>query len=120
METHGALYFSNGGLGPLVAEVISIEGNKVKIGYWNSESKAASPRVKTVELSKSRFFSETCGWQLRPERLLELERDEGTKKLIAKVIAGRIPKREVHQLLGCNPQWANYLCRTLSRQMAHN
>lgn len=108
-------YFSNNGLGPLVAQIISVKAGKVKIGYWNSESKATNPRVKITELSEAIFFSERCGWQLKPVRLVELENDPHTHTIIAKVIAGRISKREARDHLGCNPQWANYLYRKLTQ-----
>jgi hypothetical protein len=113
-------YYSNGGLGPLVAEIISIKNGKVKIGYWNSDSKAAKPRVKITELPKSAFFSERCGWQPKPQQLTELETDPHTRAVIADVVAGRIAKREAKELLGCSPEWMNYLCRKLSKQLAVN
>lgn len=108
-------YLSNGGYGPLVAQIISVESGKVKIGYWNGRSKSDSPRVRIAELPEGRFFSKGCGWQKTPPKLLQMESDPDVQSVLRDIVSGTISKREAREKLGCAVEWMNYLYKNYQR-----
>lgn len=110
------VYYSNDGLGSDAAQIVDIKDGKIKIAFWNENSKAKVPKTKITELSEDYFFSDKCGWKQKPQKLVELERDPSTLELVGQIDGGMISRRVVASNLGINPKWMDYLFKKLVKK----